>query len=69
MQFYEVLDEVLDEVLELLRSRGRVSYGALKRQYDVDDEFRTQIDETWSLPDSVSVSGAPHLQPPRMTQL
>ena len=35
MEFYDVLDEVL----ELLRSRGRVSYGALKRQYDVDDAF------------------------------
>ena len=35
MEFYDVLDEVL----ELLRSRGRVSYGALKRQYEVDDAF------------------------------
>ena len=35
MEFYDVLDQVV----ELLRSRGRVSYRALKRQYDVDDAF------------------------------
>ena len=33
MEFYDLLDQVL----ELLRSRGRVSYRALKRQYGLDD--------------------------------
>ncbi len=35
MDFYEVLDQVID----LLRSRGRVSYRALKRQYGLDDDY------------------------------
>ncbi len=33
MTFYELLDAVAD----LLRHRGRVSYRALKRQFDLDD--------------------------------
>jgi hypothetical protein len=33
--FYERLDAVVD----LLRGRGRVSYRALKREFDLDDEF------------------------------
>ena len=35
MDFYEVLDQIID----LLRQRGRVSYQALKRQFDVDDAY------------------------------
>jgi class 3 adenylate cyclase/tetratricopeptide (TPR) repeat protein len=35
MDFYAVLDQVVD----LLRQRGRVTYRALKRQFDLDDEF------------------------------
>src|SRR6266849_5005909 len=35
MDFYGVLDQVL----ALLRQRGRVSYRALKRQFDLDDAF------------------------------
>ncbi len=34
MDFYAVLDQVL----ALLRQRGRVSYLALKRQFQLDDE-------------------------------
>ena len=30
---------VLDQVLALLRQRGRVSYRALKRQFDLDDAY------------------------------
>ena len=33
MDFYAVLDQVLD----LLRQRGRVTYRVLKRQFDLDD--------------------------------
>jgi hypothetical protein len=40
MDFYAVLDQVL----ALLRSRGRVTYGALKRQCNLDDAF---LDEPW----------------------
>jgi class 3 adenylate cyclase/pimeloyl-ACP methyl ester carboxylesterase len=35
MDFYDVLDRVVD----LLRSRGRVSYRALKRQFGLDDVY------------------------------
>jgi class 3 adenylate cyclase len=35
MDFYTVLDHVI----ALLRSRGRVSYRALKRQFDLDDAY------------------------------
>jgi hypothetical protein len=35
MDFYTVLDQVF----ALLRQRGRVSYRALKRQFDLDDAF------------------------------
>jgi class 3 adenylate cyclase/tetratricopeptide (TPR) repeat protein len=32
-------DEVLDQVRELLQSKGRVTYRALKRRFDLDDEY------------------------------
>ncbi|MCZ6875936.1 MAG: AAA family ATPase, partial [bacterium] len=35
MDFYEVLDQITD----LLRQRGRASYRALKRQFDLDDDY------------------------------
>ena len=35
MDFYTVLDQVV----ALLRSRGRVSYRALKRQFALDDAY------------------------------
>jgi hypothetical protein len=35
MDFYAVLDDVI----ALLRSRRRVSYGALKRQFGLDDAY------------------------------
>ena len=35
MDFYALLDQVVD----LLRSRGRVSYRALKRQFGLDDDY------------------------------
>ena len=36
MDFYEVLDTVID----LLRSRPRVTYRVLKRQFNLDDDIR-----------------------------
>jgi class 3 adenylate cyclase/predicted ATPase len=36
-------DEVLDQVRELLRQRGRSSYGALKRRFDLDDAYIEDI--------------------------
>ena len=41
MDFYEMLDQTLD----LLRGRGRVSYRALKRQFDLDDEALEDLKE------------------------
>jgi class 3 adenylate cyclase/predicted ATPase len=32
-------DEVLTQVLALLKRQGRVSYGALKRRFDLDDDY------------------------------
>jgi hypothetical protein len=32
-------DEILAQITELLKRQGRVSYGALKRRYDLDDAF------------------------------
>src|ERR671922_1573684 len=32
-------DEVLVQVLEILQRQGRVSYGALKRRFDLDDTY------------------------------
>jgi transposase len=34
-----LFDELLDRVLEMLQRRGRVSYRALKRQFDLDDAY------------------------------
>src|SRR5215471_14310854 len=32
-------DDVLAQVLEILRQQGRVSYAALKRRFDLDDAY------------------------------
>ncbi len=39
MDFYEVVGQVL----ELLQRQGRVTYRALKRQFNLDDEFLEDI--------------------------
>ena len=39
MDFYAMLDQVV----ALLRSRGRVSYRALKRQFALDDELLADL--------------------------
>src|SRR5215510_7241708 len=36
-------DEVLDQVRELLRQRGRVTYGALKRRFGLDEEYLADL--------------------------
>jgi hypothetical protein len=38
-------DEILDQVRELLRSRGRLSYRALKRRFELEDEYLEDIKE------------------------
>ena len=32
-------DDVLEQVVTLLKRQGRVSYGALKRRFDLDDAY------------------------------
>src|SRR5215468_10283555 len=32
-------DEILAQITELLKRQGRISYGALKRRYDLDDAY------------------------------
>jgi hypothetical protein len=32
-------DEILTQVLDLLRREGRVSYRAIKRRFDLDDDY------------------------------
>jgi class 3 adenylate cyclase len=32
-------DEILEQVITLLKRQGRVSYGALKRRFDLDDTY------------------------------
>ncbi len=41
MGFYDVLDQVLD----LLRRRGRVTYRALQREFQLDDAFLEDLKE------------------------
>jgi hypothetical protein len=38
-----MFDEVLDRVLEMLQRRGRVSYRALKCQFDLDDAYLADL--------------------------
>ena len=42
MEFYSLVDQIVD----VLRSRGRVSYRALKQQFDLDDEL-FDVKEDW----------------------
>ena len=32
-------DEILDQAIEMLQRRGRVSYRALRRQFDLDEDY------------------------------
>src|SRR5215468_8649284 len=32
-------DDILDQIIALLKRQGRVSYGALKRRFDLDDDY------------------------------
>ena len=36
-------EDLLDQVVELLRRRGRMTYRALKRQFDLDDEYLADL--------------------------
>jgi len=34
-----IFDDILAPVLDLLQRQGRVSYRALKRRFDIDDDY------------------------------
>src|SRR5215475_12098930 len=36
-------DEILGQAIEMLQRRGRVSYGALKRQFELDEEYLADL--------------------------
>src|SRR5262245_3721873 len=36
-------DEVLTQIIDLLRRQGRVSYSALKRRFDLDDDYLNDL--------------------------
>jgi hypothetical protein len=38
-------EEILDQALAMLQCRGRVTYSALKRQFDLDDVFLEDLKE------------------------
>jgi len=40
-------DEVLEQALEMLRRRGRVSYRALKVQFQLDDDLLALLTDNW----------------------
>ena len=58
MDFYDVLNQVI----ALLQREGRVTYGALKRQFSLDDEFLEDIEAEASLMAAMKLS---LLQPAR----
>ena len=36
-------DQILDQAIEMLQRRGRISYRALKRQFDLDDDYLNDL--------------------------
>lgn len=39
MQFEMDFEKILEQVIDILRHRGQVSYRAIKRQFEIDDEY------------------------------
>ncbi len=76
-------DEILEQVIALLKRQGRMSYGALRRRYDLDEAYmedlkdeiihaqRLAIDEDNRLlvwVDDAGVTPEPTSQPDQTTQ-
>ena len=38
-------NDILDQAIEMLRKRGRLTYRALKRQFDLDDDYLEDLKE------------------------
>ncbi len=64
MDFYEVLAKVI----ELLQREGRASYRALKRQFDLDDEYIEDLKDASSMRIlwSTMAEGSPGLVKPKL---
>src|SRR4029434_4209760 len=45
-------EEILDQALDMLRRRGRVTYGVLKRQFALDDAYLADLKEAMLYADS-----------------
>src|SRR5262245_47919379 len=39
-------EEILDQAIAMLQRRGRLTYGALKRQFDLEDEYLEDLGYT-----------------------
>ena len=51
-------EEILDQALDMLRRRGRVTYGALKRQFALDDAYVADLKDAMLYADSRVVDDA-----------
>src|SRR5712691_4096435 len=51
-------EEILDQALDMLRRRGRVTYGALKRQFALDDAYVADLKDAMLYADSHVVEDA-----------
>src|SRR6266540_470411 len=51
-------EELLDQALDMLRRRGRVTYGALKRQFALDDAYVADLKDAMLYADSHVVDDA-----------
>ena len=51
-------EEVLDQALDMLRRRGRVTYGALKRQFALDDAYVADLKDALLYADAHVVDDA-----------
>ena len=39
-------EEILDQAVAMLQRRGRIAYSALKRQFDLDDDYLEDLKDT-----------------------
>ena len=51
-------EEILDQALDMLRRRGRVTYGALKRQFALDDAYLADLKDALLYADAHVVDDA-----------
>src|SRR5262244_3179921 len=51
-------EEILEQALDMLRRRGRVTYGALKRQFGLDDAYVADLKDAMLYADSHIVDDA-----------